>query len=114
MRGGEELCPGVGRMDMMRISGGLALPGTISPASRSSSYFVPGSDLISPDQTLSGPRVTRLIRHQAGDSAGSSPPLKELTRRQFVARVSDSAINPSYPVHTVVNTPRVHTEVTWA
>ena len=81
----------------------LRLPG-------SSSYFVPGSDLISPDQTLSAPRVTRLIRHQTGDSAGSSP-LQELTRRQFVARVSDPPSHKSIlPGTRSCKHARVHTQ----
>ena len=88
-----------GGRDMMRIS---ALPGTISPASRSSSYFVPGSDLISPDQTLSVPRVSQglLIRHQVtvrGPLLSRSWPGDSL-----LPECRNSAINPSYPVHTVV------------
>ena len=108
VRGGEELCPDVGRMGhdedlRRRNTTGNNISGFPAPHPT----LCPGSDLISPDQTLSAPRVTRLIRHQTG--AGASP-LQELTRRQFVARVSDP-INPSYPVHTVVNTPRVHTQI---
>ena len=96
-----------GGRDMMRIS---ALPGTISPASRSSSYFVPWSNLARSD-IVCAPYVTRSAHQTPGDSAGSSPGADQET---VCCPCRNSAINPSYSVHTVVNTPPVHTQVTWA